>query len=129
MIDPSVKAGVLHLEVLGWTKLWALASSLDIPIPCIKSAHVGTPGLPTFQRGDLRMGGTSVRGLFAAGTFAMGSPRRRTFLDLRRSSKDVLVLALENHKYDLVMVEVKDAERALQMIREADPSGAARRTA
>ena len=41
----------------------------------------------------------------------------------------MLVLVLENHKYDLVMVEVKDAERALQMIREAEPPGAARRTA
>jgi len=30
--------GVLHLELVGWSKLLALSGSLDIALPCIKSA-------------------------------------------------------------------------------------------
>jgi hypothetical protein len=49
----------------------------------------------------------------------MGSPHRRTFLDLRRSSQEVLALELQNHRYDVVMVDVDDVRGVLEMIREA----------
>jgi hypothetical protein len=41
---------------------------------------------------------------------------RWVFLDLRRSSKEVPVLELQNYRYDVVMVEVDDVARALEMI-------------
>jgi len=44
------------------------------------------------------------------------SPHRWVFLDLRRSSKAVPVLELQNYRYDVVMVEVDDVARALEMI-------------
>jgi len=47
----------------------------------------------------------------------MGSPHRWVFLDLRRSSKEVLVLELQDYRYDAVMVEVDDIARVLEMIR------------
>ena len=124
MVELSVRDGVVHLDVLGWARILAFASTLDIPLRCIKSAVAGAAGLPKFRWGDLRLGGTSIPRLFAVGTFSMGSPRRRSFLDLRRASKEVVVLELENCGYDLVMVEVSNADRALKLIAEAKESSA-----
>jgi hypothetical protein len=125
MVEVSIEDGTLHLELLGWSKLAALAGSLDIPLACVKSAAAGPPGLPKFQWGDRRVGGTGLPGLVAAGRFIMGTPRRHAFLDLRGSSKDVVVLELADYRYDLVMVEVADASRALQVIGAAIPRAAA----
>jgi hypothetical protein len=97
--------------------LLALSRGLDIPLACIKSATAGAPGLPKFRWTDLRLGGTGVPGTLAVGRFWMGSPHRWVFLDLRRSSKEVLVLELQDYRYDAVMVEVDDIARVLEMIR------------
>jgi hypothetical protein len=66
----------------------------------------------------LRLGGTYVPGKLATGRFWIGSPHRWVFLDLRRSSKEVLVLELQNYRYDVVRVEVDDVAWVLKMIRE-----------
>jgi hypothetical protein len=58
-----------------------------------------------------------VPGRLATGRFWMGSPHRWVFLNLRKSSKEVLVLELQNYRYDVVMVEVDDVARVLEMIR------------
>jgi len=97
--------------------LLALSRGLDIPLACIKSATAGAPGLPKFRWTDVRLGGTGVPGTLAVGRFWMGSPHRWVFLDLRRSSKEVLVLELQDYRYDAVMVEVDDIARVLEMIR------------
>jgi len=73
--------------------------------------------LAKFRWTDLRLGGTGVPGTLAVGRFWMGSPHRWVFLDLRRSSKEVLVLELQDYRYDAVMVEVDDIARVLEMIR------------
>ena len=117
MVRTSVKNGVLHLELVGWDQLLALSRDLDIPFACIKSATAGAPCLPKFRWTDLRLGGTGVPGTLAVGRFWMGSPHRWVFLDLRRSSKEVLVLELQDYRYDAVMVEVDDIARVLEMIR------------
>ena len=119
MVEISVREDVIHLEVLGWSKVLALKSSLDIPVRCVKHALAGTAGLPRFRWTDLRAGGTGLPGVIAAGTFYMGSPQRRVFLDLRRWSKEIVVLELENYPYALVMVEVSDVQGSLQLIRNA----------
>jgi hypothetical protein len=119
LVRASIRDSVLHLELSGWSKLLAISRSLDIPLHCINRATAGAPGLPEFRWTDLRTGGASLPGVLAAGRFSMGSPRRRTFLDLRRTSKAVLFVELENYRYDTVIVEVDDITRVLQMIDEA----------
>jgi len=119
MVQASIRDSVLHLELSGWSKWLAISSNLQIPLHCITHATAGAPGLPRFGLTDLRTAGTSLPGILAAGRFSMGSPHRRTFLDLRRSSKQVLSLDLENHRYDTVLVEVDDVFQILQMIEDA----------
>ena len=77
--------------------------SAELPLFCIKSAATGAPGLPKFRWTDLRVGGTGVPGTLAMGRFRMGSTHRWVFLDLRRSSNEVLVLELQNYRYDAVI--------------------------
>ena len=89
MVKASVGNGVLHLELISWSRWLALSRGLDIPLPCIKTTAAGAPGLRKFRWIDLRLGGTRVPGTLAAVRFWMGYPRRWGFLHLRRSSKEV----------------------------------------
>jgi hypothetical protein len=126
LVRASINDSVLHLELLGWSKWLAISGNLDIPLRCIARATAGAMGLPEFDRTDLRTGGTSLHGILAVGWFLIGSPRRRTFLDLRRSSKQVLSLELENHRYDAVMAEVENVAQVLEMIHQAVRTAASR---
>ena len=117
MIEVSPKTdGSLHIDVLGWSAILGLRRSLDIPPGHVRGVRVGPPGLPTFRFGDLRTLGTSLPGVVAVGSFRMGRPWRRVFLDLRRSSREVLVLELEGWRYDCIMAEVRDAQAAVYAI-------------
>jgi len=89
LVKASVGNGVLHLELISWSRWLALSRGLDIPLPCIKTTAAGAPGLRKFRWIDLRLGGTRVPGTLAAVRFWMGYPRRWGFLHLRRSSKEV----------------------------------------
>ncbi len=120
MIEVSPKTdGWLHIDMLGWSAFLGLRRSLDIPPGHVRGVRVGPPGLPTFRFGDLRTLGTSLPGVVAVGSFRMGRPWRRVFLDLRRSSREVLVLELEGWRYDCVMAEVRDAQAAVRAIEQA----------
>ena len=117
MIKVSPKTGrSLHIDVLRWSAILGLRRSLDIPAGHVRGVRVGPPGLPTFRLGDLRTLGTSLPGVVAVGSFRMGRPWRRAFLDLRRSSREVLVLELEGWRYDCIMAEVRDAQAAVYAI-------------
>jgi len=84
----------------------------------MRGVRVGPAGLPTFRIGDIRTLGTSLPGVVAVGSFRMGRPWQRVFLDLRRSSREVLVLELEEWRYDCVMAEVRDALAAVRAIEQ-----------
>ncbi len=114
-----MRDNVIHVEMLGWSKLFTLRRSLDIPAQCVRGAVAGEPGLPPLRWSDLRLGGTALPGLIAAGTYYMGRPRRWVFIDLRRSSKNVLVLELEGYRYSTLMVEVADVAQALRLVEAA----------
>jgi hypothetical protein len=118
-IKASVSSGILRLELTGWSRWLALAGRLDIPLSAILRASAGPPGLPKFDWSDRRVGGTSIPGFFAMGRFRIGSPPRRAFLELRRSSTEVLALELRDYLYDLVMVEIDDLAGTLASLRQA----------
>lgn len=119
MVNLSVIDNVVRVEVVGWRKLLAFTSRFDIAIDCIIRAGMGSPGLPRFLASDRRTLGTSIPGRFAYGRFSMGKPLRSAFLDLSYRSQQVIVLELRNSTFDLVMVEVEDARRAVRQIADA----------
>ena len=116
MVELSVNGSDLHVEILGWSKLLGMKSSIDVPLCAIKSVTAAA-GLPKFQWTDLRVLGTGSPGSIAVGTYWMGSPHRWAFLDVRRSSKEVVSLEIEGQFYSSIIVEVKNAHVAIQQIR------------
>jgi len=115
MVELSVMGNDLHVEILGWDKLLGLKSSIDVPFGAIKCVDAAA-GFPKFRWSDIRVLGTGYPGV-AIGTFWMGSPHRWAFLDVRRSSKDVVSLQIEGRFYSSIVVEVTDAQTAAEQIR------------
>ena len=116
MVELSIKGNDLHVEVFGWSRLLGLKRSLDIPLSAIKQVSA-TSGLPHFQWSDIRAPGTGVPGVVAIGTYWMGSPRRRAFIDVTRWSKQAVKLEIEGQPYSLVIAEVKDALAAINLLK------------
>lgn len=117
MVAVTINRDQLHLEILGWSCLFALKRHLDIPLKAIKRVSVGH--VPKFRWGDIRVLGTSIPGVLAAGTFLMGAPRRRALVDIRKRSTQVLDLELEEQPYQSVIAEVRDAETSCRSIESA----------
>ena len=116
MVELSVEGNHLHVEILGWHKFLGLKSSINVPLKAIKSVSKAA-GLPKFQWTDVRVLGTGIPRKIAVGTHWIGSPHRWAFLDVRSSSKDVLSMEIMGQFYSSIIVEVKNAEVAIQQIR------------
>jgi hypothetical protein len=115
MVELSIMGNDLHVEILGWDKLLGMKSSIDVPVGAIKSVDAAA-GFPKLRWTDIRVLGTGYPGV-AIGTFWMGSPHGWAFLDVRRSSKDVVSFEIEGRFYSSIVVEVTDARTAVEEIR------------
>jgi hypothetical protein len=101
VVDARISGDKLTLEFLGWSKLWAFRSRLEIPLASIKRVYAGEPIPEGFY---LRVLGTGFPGVISAGVFTDWS--RWSFFDLRADRTNVLVLELPGWKYDVIAVEV-----------------------
>ena len=108
MVDARIRGDILTLEFLGWSKVWAFRSRLEVPLASIRTVHAGEPIPEGFY---LRVLGTGFPGVISAGMFTDMS--RWAFFDLRADRTNVLVLELPGWKYDVVAVEVKGDAYAL----------------
>ena len=120
MVELSINGKDLHIEILGWSKLLGMKSSIDFPLSAIKSV-AATAGLPKSRWTDLRVLGTGFPRRIAVGTFWRGLPHRWAFLDVRSSSKEVVSLEIEGQFYRSIIVEVKNARAAIEQIRSTAP--------
>lgn len=108
MVDASISGDILTLEFLGFSKLWAFRSRLNIPLASIQSVHLGEPIPKGFY---LRVLGTGFPGAITAGVFT--DFKRWAFFDLRRDRTNVIVLETHGWKYDVVAVEVRGSTLAI----------------
>ena len=115
MVDLSIAEGKLTLHVRGADKLWALKSSLEIPL-----VHIaGVRADPEVARGlwhGIRMPGTYVPGVITAGTFYQDG--KRVFWDVHDPEKAV-VIDLHDERYNELVVQVADPESAVRLIQNA----------
>ena len=115
MVDLSIAEGKLTLHVRGADKLWALKSSLEIPL-----VHIaGVRADPEVARGwwhGFRMPGTSVPGVITAGTFYQDG--KRVFWDVHDPEKTI-VIDLHDERYNQLIVEVADPQAAVSLIHSA----------
>jgi hypothetical protein len=117
MVDLSVADGILVLHVRGADKLWALKSSLEIPLEHIAAIRAD----PTIAHGwwhGIRMPGTSIPGVLTAGTFYQDV--KRVFWDVHNPDNTV-VIDLRDERYNELIVEVADPNAAVELVRAALP--------
>ena len=117
MVDLSIGEGKLTLHVRGADKLWALKSSLEVPLVHIASVRAD----PEVARGwfhGIRMPGTNVPGVITAGTFYQHG--QRVFWDVHDPEKTI-VIALHDERYNELIVEVADPQAAVEFIQNAVP--------
>jgi hypothetical protein len=115
MVDLSVTDGKLVIRVEGADKLWALKSSLEIPLEHVAEVRAD----PAIARGwwhGLRMPGTNIPGVITAGTFYQHG--EFVFWDVHDPEKTV-VISLRDERYGALVVEVEDAEAAVRLVHEA----------
>lgn len=115
MVDLAVADGKLLLHVKGMDQLWALKSTLEIPL-----AHVaGVRFDPEVARGwyhGIKMPGTNLPGVITAGTFYQHG--NRIFWDVHHPEKTI-VIELRDETYQELIVEVADPQDAVRRVKAA----------
>ena len=115
MVDLAIANGVLTLHVHGTDKLWALKSSLEIPLEHIRGIRAD----PEVARGwwhGVRMPGTNVPGVVTAGTFYQHE--QRIFWDVH-NPENTVVIELHDERYNELIVEVADPAAAVESLKRA----------
>jgi len=117
MVDLSISGGNLVLHVHGADKLWALKSSLEIPLAHVAQIRAD----PSIARGwwhGLRMPGTNIPGVLTAGTFYKDG--KRVFWDVHNPD-NTIVLELRDERYNELVVEVADPNATMAMVKSVLP--------
>jgi hypothetical protein len=115
VVDLSIANGILELHVRAADKLWALKSSLEIPLHHI----AGIRADPSIARGwwhGWKMGGTSIPGVITAGTFCQDG--KRVFWDVH-DPENTIVIELRDERFDALVIEVADLKAALELVEAA----------
>ncbi|HYV97841.1 MAG TPA: hypothetical protein VE967_10335 [Gemmatimonadaceae bacterium] len=115
MVDVTIEHDVVHFEVEGIDKLWALKSRLQIPLAHIKSARVDNDAAKGWWHG-LKLGGADLPGVITAGTFY--SKGRMVFYDTHKP-ENTIVVELDHEKYDQLILQVRDPAAAVAAINSA----------
>jgi hypothetical protein len=112
VVDLTIAEDKLVLHVRGVDQLWALRSSLEIPL-----RHVaGIRADPEIARGwwhGIKLGGTNLPGVITAGTFYQHG--QRVFWDVH-NPENTIVIDLRDERYNELIVEVADPNAAVQMV-------------
>jgi len=117
MVVLSISGGNLLLDVQGADKLWALKSSLEIPLQ-----HVaGIRADPSVAHGwwhGWKLAGSNIPGVITAGTFYQHG--HRVFWDVHKPDNTV-VIELHDERYSQLIVEVADPVTAVALVQSALP--------
>ena len=112
MVHIITHSTTIDFEIMGWHKLWSLTSKITIPKEKIIKAYQDELEI-TFWKG-LRMPGTEIPGLLAAGTFYKNG---RNFWDVS-NKKNAIVITLDNHYYKKLIIEVSNPAQMLQLLND-----------
>ncbi len=104
MVDVSIDGDRAVFQVEGFDKLWSLRSRLEIPLAHIAGVE-HRPDLVGQWWHGLKLMGTDVPGLFAAGTFYYHG--EMVFWDVRHVEHTVIV-SLDHERYKKLIIEVAD---------------------
>jgi hypothetical protein len=121
MVEVSVEGEKAVFTVLGWDKLWALRSRLEVPLAHIGDIHVdASPKMGWFQ--GLKVIGADLPNVFRAGTFYQDGGW--VFWDVRHPDK-VIVVELHDERFQKLVVEVADPAAEVDRLQRAVAAGRA----
>ncbi|AKG44622.1 hypothetical protein ACWD33_15085 [Streptomyces xiamenensis] len=104
----------LVVVIEGLHKVWALKSSLTIPLAHVRGA-TADPGMIAEPKG-IRAPGTRVPGLITAGTFHLNG--EKVFWDVRDPAKTVVV-ELADQEYARLVLQVDDPRATVALVENA----------
>jgi hypothetical protein len=113
MTEVEITSSSLRVVVKGFDKVLALKSSVEVPLTHVRGASQDPDALR--ERHGLRLGGTSLPGVVAAGTFYDG---RWWFLDVHHPEVAVKI-DLDHEHYAALIVEVENPEETVAAINAA----------
>ena len=116
MVELAIQEGKLHLHVKGADQLWALRSTLEIPLAHIAGVRPADPSIMDSWWKGFKLVGTNLPGVIAAGTFYQHG--KKVFWDVHHGEK-AIVIDLHDERYDELIVEVEDPNSAMGLIRDA----------
>jgi hypothetical protein len=117
VIDVTIEGDRAVFNVEGLDKLWALRSRLEIPLAHILGAQHDPESVGRWWHG-LKVFGTDIPGLFAAGTFYYQG--ELVFWDVRSPERTVIV-SLDHERYKKLIIEVADPEAVVALLDGAQP--------
>ncbi|MFZ0395053.1 MAG: hypothetical protein WCF17_11165 [Terracidiphilus sp.] len=115
MVDLTVADGKLVVRVEGMDKLWALRSSLEIPLEHVAGVRIDPEAARGWFHG-LRMPGTNIPGVITAGSFLQSGGF--VFWDVH-DPENTVVISLRDERYKALIVEVADPGAAVRLVTEA----------
>jgi hypothetical protein len=117
MVTITIDATTLEIEVQGIHKLWALKSSLRVPLSDVRSVRHDPERARRIMPG-LRLPGTHIPAVYTAGTYYQAD-FRPDFWTVRDPNRAIVIQCRDDAAYDEIIVEVEDPERTVDVIREA----------
>ncbi len=121
MVNVTIAAGQVTFEVEGFDKLWSFRSRLEMPITHIVDVQHDPEQVGRWWHG-VKLLGTELPGLFAAGTFVYHG--ETVFWDVRNPARTIVV-SLEHERYKKLILEVADPEGTRKLLRDAIATAAA----
>jgi hypothetical protein len=115
MVDITIHDDRVRFRVEGLDKLWAFRSELEIPLIHIVGVEADPEQVGRWWHG-IKVMGTDVPGLFAAGTFFYHG--ELVFWDVRHFEQTIIV-SLAHERYKKLIVEVESPASAAARLRDA----------
>ena len=115
MIDVTIEGDRGVFTVEGLDRLWSFRSRLELPLAHIIAVEHDPEAVGRWWHG-IRVLGTEVPGLFAAGTFYYYG--ELVFWDVRHPEQAIIV-SLQHERYKKLIVEVEDPVETVARLRQA----------
>ncbi|HKN57783.1 MAG TPA: hypothetical protein VJV97_02965 [Gemmatimonadaceae bacterium] len=115
MVNISIHGDRIHLDVEGIDQLWSLRSHLEFPLSHIRSVRIDPAAARGWWHG-IRLMGSNIPGILTAGTFYQQGGI--VFYDVHDPERTI-VLELDHERYNRLIVEVEEPEKARTLIERA----------
>lgn len=117
MVTIAIDGADLDIQVQGMHKLWALKSSLRVPLADVRDVRHDPERARRIMPG-LRLPGTHIPAVYTAGTYYQAD-FRPDFWTVRDPDNAIVIQCREGAAYDEIIVEVEDPAGTVERIRGA----------